>query len=341
MMKNIFLKIPLNLLFIFTCYAANHSVYDETNRFWQILQNPLVNADTKIFANTNYTLAFEDNHKETKEHILFIPKGKYTSFVDFADKASPEEIEDFFKTISQVAEKLSLNTTGYRLITNHSLAPGGKINNDAEQKIAHFHVHMAGGECLGLPVAGATKTEELRTEIDMSISHPPFGFDLPSEEFLRYVSKNILSELIFHDYVNGLRKIIAYTLPSQELHLKKYIGFVLLNASGESAYPTIQSFSQHGTQTELVTMLKFMSDIAKKTSLYKTGFRLIINHGKDAWQYPKDILQITIAGGAKMGKTVTNVYGNRKPKTKDEPGNIAYSYDDLKSLPHENCSAKK
>lgn len=342
MLKNILFKASFHLLFFFTAYiTAGHSAYDATNRFWKILQNPVLNVDTKIFADTKHTLAFEDNHKETKEHILFIPKGKYTSFIDFADHASSQEIEDFFKTISRVAAELSLNITGYRLITNHSLVPGGKMNNDASQKIAHFHMHMAGGECLGLPAVGATNPNEPRQEINMSISHPPFGFALSSEKFLHYVSENTLFEYTFHDSANGLRKLIAYKLPSEKLHLKKYIGFVLLNAEGKSAYPTVQSFSQHGTRNELMTMLKFISETAKKTTLYKTGFRLLINDGKDAWQYPKDILQITFAGGVKMGKTVTNVYGNRKPKTKNESGNIAYSYDDLKFLPHGHCSAKK
>ena len=50
-------------------------------------------------------------------------------------------IEKKVKKIKLIAEKLELNKSGYRLITN--------CGKNANQEVFHFHMHMLGGENLG------------------------------------------------------------------------------------------------------------------------------------------------------------------------------------------------
>ena len=47
----------------------------------------------------------------------------------------------FFKNISLVVEKLNVNTTGYRIVSN-----AGK---DGGQEVPHFHIHILAGEKIG------------------------------------------------------------------------------------------------------------------------------------------------------------------------------------------------
>lgn len=112
--------------------------YDNENIFAKILRKEI---PAKIVAENGHALAFHDIHPQARFHILVIPKGAYSSFDDFAQKASHQEIAALMQLAAEVAQDLGLRASGYRILANH-----GK---DAHQEVPHFHLHIFGGEPLG------------------------------------------------------------------------------------------------------------------------------------------------------------------------------------------------
>ena len=113
-------------------------VYDDNNIFAKIINK---NLSTKVIIESEYTIAFNDIAPQAPIHILIIPKGKYTKYDDFLNKASKEEIYDFFKLINKLVKIKNLEDTGYRLISN-----AGK---NANQEVPHLHFHLLAGKNLG------------------------------------------------------------------------------------------------------------------------------------------------------------------------------------------------
>ncbi len=111
--------------------------YDKENIFAKILRGEL-SAD--LIHENDYAIAFKDINPAAKEHVLVVPKGEYVSFDDYINKAHSNTVKRFFQTVKEVADKLGINESGYRLITNHG--------NDGNQTVPHFHVHLLGGEPL-------------------------------------------------------------------------------------------------------------------------------------------------------------------------------------------------
>lgn len=112
--------------------------YDNTNIFAKILRGEI--PCQKAFEN-DHALAFHDIHPQAPTHILVIPKGPYISLDDFTQKASPSELEGFWRAVGQVARDANLAPGGYRLISNHG--------SNAHQEVPHCHVHILGGHALG------------------------------------------------------------------------------------------------------------------------------------------------------------------------------------------------
>jgi len=98
--------------------------------------------DGEIGANIVYedefTMAFHDINPQAPIHILVIPKKKGINGIQECDL---QTIGHILKAIQQVATKLSLDKSGYRVITNN-----GK---DAGQEVDHLHFHILGGAKLG------------------------------------------------------------------------------------------------------------------------------------------------------------------------------------------------
>lgn len=117
--------------------------YDKNNIFAKIIRGEI---PCKEVFNDGRVLAFHDVNPAAPCHILVIPKGEYKSFADFADKAGAAEAAHFWLVVSEIAEKMGLAKTGYRLITNNG--------SDASQTVHHFHVHILGGKILGPLIAG-------------------------------------------------------------------------------------------------------------------------------------------------------------------------------------------
>ena len=112
--------------------------YDNSNVFAKILRGEL--PCNKIHE-TEHALAFHDINPMAPVHALVIPKGAYVSMDDFSAKASSEEIENFFRTVGEVARMLGVGDNGYRLIANTA--------EHGQQEVPHFHVHIFGGAPLG------------------------------------------------------------------------------------------------------------------------------------------------------------------------------------------------
>ena len=116
--------------------------YDDNNIFARILRGEI--PSTPVYED-EWAFAFEDISPQSPVHTLVIPKGKYVSWDDFSAKASAEEIAGFIRAVGHVAREKGLVEPGYRLLANIG-AHGG-------QEVAHFHVHIFGGQPLGPMIA--------------------------------------------------------------------------------------------------------------------------------------------------------------------------------------------
>ena len=113
-------------------------MYDNNNIFAKIIRNEI--PCDKVYEDDK-TLFFKDINPKAKIHFLGIPKAEVVSLSDFILKCKESEVYYFFQKTIEITNKFDLGKTGYRLITND-----GK---DANQEVAHFHVHILGGENLG------------------------------------------------------------------------------------------------------------------------------------------------------------------------------------------------
>ncbi len=86
----------------------------------------------KVYENENF-LAFHDINPKAPIHVLAIPKKCYADF-QVADVNIMAGMTAF---IQEVAAKLGLDESGYRLITN--------IGSDGGQEVPHLHFHILGG----------------------------------------------------------------------------------------------------------------------------------------------------------------------------------------------------
>lgn len=85
-----------------------------------------------VAENENF-LAFRDLHPKAPIHILIIPKMHVDCFQD----VSAETMAGLTTFTQEVAKKVGVNITGYRLITNNG--------DDGAQEVKHLHFHMLGG----------------------------------------------------------------------------------------------------------------------------------------------------------------------------------------------------
>jgi len=85
--------------------------------------------------NENF-LAFHDINPKAPVHILAIPKLHVDSF----NEVSPEMMAEMTKFIQDVAKKVNIDESGYRVITN--------IGENGGQEVKHLHFHILGGEKL-------------------------------------------------------------------------------------------------------------------------------------------------------------------------------------------------
>ena len=85
-----------------------------------------------ILENDNY-LAFHDINPKAPVHILAIPK----THVDSFNEVTPEVMAGMTNFIHEITQKLHINKSGYRVITN--------IGENGGQEVGHLHFHILGG----------------------------------------------------------------------------------------------------------------------------------------------------------------------------------------------------
>ena len=112
--------------------------YDDNNIFARILRGEI---PSKSVYEDDHALAFHDINPQAPIHILVIPKGRYVSWDDFAERGAAEEIAGFVRAVGHVAREQGLVAPGYRLLTN--------VGPDSGQEVPHLHVHIFGGRGLG------------------------------------------------------------------------------------------------------------------------------------------------------------------------------------------------
>jgi diadenosine tetraphosphate (Ap4A) HIT family hydrolase len=112
--------------------------YDDDNVFARILRGEI--PCDKVYED-EHVLAFRDINPLTPVHVLVIPKGRYVSFDDFAERGSPEEIAAWVRAIGRVARQEGLSERGFRVLSN--------AGPDGHQEIPHLHMHVFGGRDLG------------------------------------------------------------------------------------------------------------------------------------------------------------------------------------------------
>jgi histidine triad (HIT) family protein len=98
--------------------------------------------DAEVVHDEDEVLAFKDINGRAPVHVLVIPRQHVASLEEVT--SLPERVaRRLFEVSSEVAEKLGVGESGYAV----------RINNgpDAGQEIFHLHLHVLGGESIGMP----------------------------------------------------------------------------------------------------------------------------------------------------------------------------------------------
>ncbi|PHS33230.1 MAG: histidine triad nucleotide-binding protein [Sulfurovum sp.] len=82
---------------------------------------------------SEHFLAFHDLYPKAPIHVLIIPK----QHVDCFQNVSGETMSALTEFTQEVATKIGVDKTGYRLITNNG--------DDGGQEVNHLHFHLLGG----------------------------------------------------------------------------------------------------------------------------------------------------------------------------------------------------
>ena len=112
--------------------------YDDNNIFARVLRGEI--PCDRVYED-DFALAFRDINPQTPTHVLVIPKGAYVSFDDFTATASTAEIVGFLRATGEIARRLGVAESGYRILAN--------TGRDGRQEVPHFHLHLFAGQDLG------------------------------------------------------------------------------------------------------------------------------------------------------------------------------------------------
>lgn len=104
------------------------------------LSKGLVRAD--IVYQDDTVVAFNDIHPQAPVHVLVIPRTHITALWE-ADESHVQLLGRLILACNEVAEKLGISGTGYRVVVNSG--------EDAGQSVDHVHFHVLGGRKLQWP----------------------------------------------------------------------------------------------------------------------------------------------------------------------------------------------
>lgn len=101
------------------CKIANHEIPSD-----------IVYEDDKI-------IAFKDLNPIAPVHVLIIPKEHISSAMEITDD-NASVIAYIFNKVSEIADKLGIAESGFRVINN--------CGKDGGQTVFHLHFHLLGGK---------------------------------------------------------------------------------------------------------------------------------------------------------------------------------------------------
>ncbi len=87
-------------------------------------------------------LAFKDVTPQAPVHVLIVPKRVITGIRD----AAPGDAELLGRMLiasKEIARKLGVSESGYRLVINHG--------DHAGESVPHLHIHLLGGRAMAWP----------------------------------------------------------------------------------------------------------------------------------------------------------------------------------------------
>ncbi len=90
---------------------------------------------------TESTLAFRDINPQARVHVLVVPKAHHEDVVELA-AADPRLLADVIATGAAVAKSEGIDEAGFRFVFN--------TGEHAGRTVFHAHLHVLGGEQLGL-----------------------------------------------------------------------------------------------------------------------------------------------------------------------------------------------
>ncbi len=96
----------------------------------------------KIVYEDEHVLAFHDVSPKAPVHVLVIPQRKVKGFADLQGLPD-DEVGVFMKGVAKVAQKLSLEKHGYRIVFNYG--------QHGQQTVDYIHAHILGGRQMQWP----------------------------------------------------------------------------------------------------------------------------------------------------------------------------------------------
>lgn len=96
----------------------------------------------RIVAESEEWIAFHDIAPQAPVHVLIVPK-RVISRVGEASEADGALLGELLLASQEVARRLGVWESGYRLVINHG--------RDGGETVPHLHVHLLGGRPLGWP----------------------------------------------------------------------------------------------------------------------------------------------------------------------------------------------
>lgn len=90
---------------------------------------------TDMVMDTERIAVFKDANPQFPVHVLLVPKDHYTSL---NDQVPADLLGELLQLAPQVAEKMGIKESGYRVVIN--------TGDDAGQTVKHVHVHVVGGQ---------------------------------------------------------------------------------------------------------------------------------------------------------------------------------------------------
>lgn len=96
----------------------------------------------EVVADEDSVMAFKDISGRAPIHVLVVPKQHIESLTQVG--SLPDGVaKRLFEVSSEVARKLGVEESGYAV----------RVNNgpDAGQEVPHLHLHVLGGERIGMP----------------------------------------------------------------------------------------------------------------------------------------------------------------------------------------------